>query len=66
MPECYLTELTWTINARSLQNFLTLRTSKHALWEIQELSLCIYEALPQEHKYLFEKCVENSKGDGDV
>ena len=66
MPECYLTELTWTINARSLQNFLTLRTSKHALWEIQELALCIYEALPQEHKYLFEKCVDSSKGDGDV
>ena len=59
MPECYLTELTWTINARSLQNFLTLRTSKHALWEIQELALCIYEALPQEHKYLFDKCVES-------
>ena len=58
MPECYLTELTWTINARSLQNFLTLRTSKHALWEIQELAHAIYEALPQEHKYLFEKCVE--------
>lgn len=66
MPECYLTELTWTINARSLQNFLTLRTSKHALWEIQELALCIYEALPQEHKYLFEKCIESGKGDGDV
>lgn len=66
MPECYLTELTWTINARSLQNFLTLRTSKHALCEIQELALCIYEALPQEHKYLFEKCVESGKGDGDV
>lgn len=66
MPECYLTELTWTVNARSLQNFLTLRTSKHALWEIQELALCIYEALPQEHKYLFEKCVGSGKGDGDV
>ncbi|STQ84827.1 FAD-dependent thymidylate synthase [Helicobacter fennelliae] len=58
MPECYLTELSWTINARSLQNFLELRTSKHALWEIQELAKAIFEALPQEHKYIFEGCVE--------
>ena len=32
LPECYKTELTYTINARSLQNFLTLRSSKDALW----------------------------------
>ncbi len=30
LPESYKTELTWTINARSLQNFLKLRTSKSA------------------------------------
>ncbi len=54
LPECYKTELTWTINARSLQNFLTLRSDKSALWEIQDLAKNIYEALPQDHKYLFE------------
>lgn len=54
LPESYKTELTWTINARSLQNFLHLRTSKAALWEIQDLAKAIYEALPEEHKYLFE------------
>lgn len=53
LPESYKTELTWTINARSLQNFLTLRSDKSALWEIQNLAHALYEALPQDHKYLF-------------
>ena len=53
LPESYKTELTWTINARSLQNFIELRSSKSALWEIREMSDKIYEALPSEHKYLF-------------
>ena len=57
LPECYKTELTWTINARSLQNFLTLRSSKSALWEIRKLANAIYEALPSEHKYIFEECM---------
>lgn len=53
LPESYKTELTWTINARSLQNFLTLRSDKSALWEIQNLAHALYNALPEEHKYLF-------------
>ncbi|MGD9595323.1 MAG: FAD-dependent thymidylate synthase [Wolinella sp.] len=53
LPESYKTELTWTINARALQNFLTLRSSKSALWEIRKLSKTLYEALPEEHRYLF-------------
>ncbi|PAF49732.1 thymidylate synthase, flavin-dependent [Helicobacter sp. 13S00401-1] len=53
LPECYKTSLVWSINARSLQNFLELRTSKNALWEIRNLAFKIYEALPEEHKYLF-------------
>ncbi len=53
LPECYKTSLVWSINARSLQNFLELRSDKRALQEIQELAHAIFEALPQEHKYLF-------------
>lgn len=53
LPESYKTELTWTINARSLQNFLTLRSDKSALWEIQNLAHALYQALPEEHRYLF-------------
>ena len=57
LPECYKTELTWSINARSLQNFISLRSSKSALWEIRNLANAIYNALPNEHKFIFEKCL---------
>lgn len=58
LPECYKTELTWSINARSLQNFLSLRSSKSALWEIRNLANLIYNNLPQEHKFIFEDCIK--------
>lgn len=57
LPESYKTELTWTINARSLQNFISLRSSKSALWEIQDLAKILFSILPPEHKYLFEDCI---------
>lgn len=55
MPESYKTSLVMTINARSLQNFIALRSSKHALWEIQDLAKAIYDVIPEDHKFLFEK-----------
>lgn len=58
LPECYKTELTWTVNARSLQNFLSLRSDKGALWEIRALAKSLYQSLPQEHRYLFEECMK--------
>jgi thymidylate synthase (FAD) len=57
LPESYKTELTWTVNARSLQNFLALRSSKSALWEIRDLAKAIFAQLPSEHKYLFEDAI---------
>jgi len=57
LPESYKTELAWSINARSLQNFLHLRTSPAALWEIRDLALAIYNALPEDHKYLFKDSI---------
>jgi len=58
LPESYKTELTWSINARSLQNFLTLRSDKSALWEIRDLAYKIYENLPEDHKYLFKDYIK--------
>ena len=60
LPESYKTELTWTINARSLQNFLALRASKSALWEIRDMAKNIFETLPTDHRYLFEDCFEDT------
>jgi len=59
LPESYKTELTWTINARSLQNFISLRSSKAALWEIRDLATNLYEVLPTDHQYLFNDCLNN-------
>ena len=58
LPESYKTELTWSINMRSLQNFLSLRSDKSALWEIQELAHAIYNALPEDHKYMFTNSIK--------
>ena len=61
MPESYKTSLVMTINARSLQNFLELRSSKHALWEIQLLAKAMYEAIPDEHKFLYDNRFKEEK-----
>lgn len=60
MPEAFKTRLVWTINARSLQNFLALRTSKSALPEIRELAYNVFNAIPEDHKYLFENFLADS------
>lgn len=54
MPESYKTELTWTINARSLKNFILLRCTDQALWEIRDLARSIIAALPDEHMAVSE------------
>ncbi len=58
LPESYKTELTWTVNARSLQNFIALRSGKSALWEIQDLANMVYANLPKQHQYLFNSNIE--------
>lgn len=57
LPEALKVSLVSTWNARSMQNFLSLRSNKSALWEIRELAYAIYEKLPNEHQYLFEEFV---------
>lgn len=58
MPESYKTSLAWSVNARALQNFLSLRSSPNALWEIQKLAFGIFEALPSEHQFLFQEVMQ--------
>ena len=55
LPESYKTELVWSVNARSLQNFLHLRSGKSALWEIRALANALYDALPEQHRYIFSE-----------
>jgi len=58
LPEAFKTRLQWQIDGRNLQNFLELRTSKDALWEIRELANNIYKAIPEDHKYLYKEYVK--------
>lgn len=62
LPDAYKTKLMWSINARSLQNFLSLRTPPSAMWEIRRLAYAIYDALPEDHEYLFTHCVHQDRG----
>ncbi len=65
MPESYKTELVWSINARSLSNFLSLRVSKHALAEIRLLALEIYDKIPEDHKFIFDGLVTKPNQTGN-
>ena len=58
LPECWRVRLTASINLRSLQNFLSLRTDRKALPEIQHLARLIYEALPKDAQSLVKHCVK--------
>jgi thymidylate synthase (FAD) len=67
LPESYKTELTWTVNMRSLQSMLGLRLNKSALWEFQDLCCQIVQALPKEHLFLVEDTIkEQIKGNGRI
>ena len=65
LGESLKTTIQWTINARSLQNFFSLRSDKSALWEIRKLAFAIYESLPDEHRYLFINCISSKSLSGD-
>ena len=57
IPESYKCDIVFTINARSLRNFLALRLNKAAHFRIRELANFIYDAIPEEHKFLYSDLV---------
>ena len=63
LPEAYKVSLVMTMNARSLKNFLHLRTNKAALWEIRQLAYGLFDALPQKHKFIFEDAIYEEDSD---
>jgi len=60
LPEAYKTELVFTINMRSIQNFLNLRTSTAALKELQLLGHAIYDAIPVEYRFMLSDFIYDS------
>ena len=66
LPESTKTSLVMTINARSLQNFLTLRLDSHAQWEIRKLAAEVEWVLMDHNKQwymLMELLQEVRNGD---
>ena len=49
LPLCTETEFYWTVNLRSLMNFLTLRMDKHAQRDIRENAYVVYNSF--RHNY---------------
>lgn len=43
LPQSMFTEFYWTVNARSLMNFLKLRMDVHAQWEIRQYAKAMME-----------------------
>ena len=64
-PECIYTKEILTVNARSLLNMFELRTSHRALEEFRTLMRAIYIIMPQNHKFIYEKVIENNKNEED-
>lgn len=54
LPEAYKTHLHFSINARSLRNFLELRLSKSAHPEIRALANEIAKKIPDSHRIIYE------------
>ena len=56
LPEFWLTNLTLSVNIRELRHILDLRTKPAALKEFRVLARKLFEAVPEEFKYLLEDC----------
>lgn len=60
LPEATPTKFVTTVNARELRHIFKLRSSPAALWEFQQLTHAIYEAIPEEGRFLFEGTIHGA------
>lgn len=58
LPVAIYTEFYWTVNARSLMNFVSLRNAEAAMWEIRQYGAAVEEffaeAMPATHEAFVE------------
>ena len=57
LPEFWPTNLILTSNIRELRHIIKLRTNPAALNEFRVLAFSLFEAVPEEYRYLLEDCV---------
>ncbi|ANQ53131.1 thymidylate synthase [Thermosipho affectus] len=64
LPMSSYTQFYWTVNARSLMNFLNLRADSHAQFEIQQYAIKIAEIFKEKCPWTFEAFLKfNYRGD---
>jgi thymidylate synthase (FAD) len=64
LPVNLYTEFYWTVNARSLMNFVSLRADAHAQWEIQQYGEALARAFREKMPWTFEAFLRHGwKGD---
>lgn len=59
LPELWPTTLVLTSNIRELRHILKLRTAPAALREFRDLARAMYEAVPEEYRYMLRDCVHD-------
>jgi thymidylate synthase (FAD) len=60
LPEAYMTEGVYTINARALNHLFRLRNRDKVFPPFRELVQKMYEVIPNTHKFIFEKSFNNA------
>ena len=57
LPEFWPTNLIMTANIRALRHIIKLRTAPAAIEEFRQLARMLFDAVPEEYRYLLEDCV---------
>lgn len=58
LPLSTYTQFYWTVNARSLMNFINLRADYHAQWEIRQYAEVIAEIFKEKMPWTYEAFIE--------
>ena len=64
VPEFWPTNLVLTSNIRELRHIMNLRTAPQALKEFRVLARAMYEAVPEQYKYMLKDCVHEEGKNG--
>ena len=60
LPMNLYTQFYWTVNARSLMNFISLRADEHAQWEIQQYALALARFMRRQMPWTWEAFLSHS------
>ncbi|WGS65251.1 FAD-dependent thymidylate synthase [Marinitoga aeolica] len=58
LPMGQYTQFYWTVNTRSLMNFLNLRADSHAQWEIQQYAISLAEIFKEKLPWTYEAFIK--------